>query len=423
MSVGAVEEIRTTSPRQAVAPREKRHDAESETTKGARQMAEVDLPPRVAAHAAHLLPDLEAVADQLERNPQVVMRRAFPDTGSGSKTRAIVGPAGGLEEKTVSRVEAAISAERQRLLEVGARALESLRNDGPSAALTTEAQLGIEAIVSVARPALTIDDGAFGDPPPPWDQILGPHRERIRNTTLSVGRIGVRGLPQVPYAGTGFMVAEDVVMTNCHVARVFSQSESNGAWSFQPGLEADLDFVEDPDTQMAIGGPPTGVRIDDVIGIHPALDLALLRVTPSEAADGMAKPLTLMSRDPGPLAGRNVYVLGYPAPDYRNDRAVQRSIFGDRYFVKRLQPGAGMAPPAGAIFRMEPCSAGTEQDDVMFHDASTLGGNSGSCVVDLESNQVIGLHFAGQYMQYNEAVALWRLADDPLLVRAGVNFG
>jgi hypothetical protein len=26
-------------------------------------------------------------------------------------------------------------------------------------------------------------------------------------------------------------------------------------------------------------------------------------------------------------------------------------------------------------------------------------------------------------MQYNEAVALWRLADDPLLVRAGVNFG
>jgi hypothetical protein len=52
-----------------------------------------------------------------------------------------------------------------------------------------------------------------------------------------------------------------------------------------------------------------------------------------------------------------------------------------------------------------------------------LGGNSGSCVVDLETNQVIGLHFAGQYMQYNEAVALWRLADDPLLGRAGVNFG
>jgi hypothetical protein len=129
-----------------------------------------------------------------------------------------------------------------------------------------------------------------------------------------------------------------------------------------------------------------------------------------------------MSRDPGPLAGRNLYVLGYPAPDYRNDAALQRSIFGDRYFVKRLQPGAAMAPPENAVMRLEPCSSGAEPHDVMFHDASTLGGNSGSCVVDLESGQVIGLHFAGKYMEYNEAVALWRLVDDPLLTRAGVNF-
>jgi hypothetical protein len=35
---------------------------------------------------------------------------------------------------------------------------------------------------------------------------------------------------------------------------------------------------------------------------------------------------------------------------------------------------------------------------------------------------VIGLHFAGMYMQYNEALALWRLVDDPLLTAAGVNF-
>ena len=58
----------------------------------------------------------------------------------------------------------------------------------------------------------------------------------------------------------------------------------------------------------------------------------------------------------------------------------------------------------------------------MFHDAPRLGGDSGRCVVDLDSNQVIGLHFAGKYMQYNEAVALWRLVDDPLLTDAGVNF-
>jgi hypothetical protein len=377
--------------------------------------------PDVAAHANHLLPDLEAVAKRLEDNPRDVMARAFPDSEARPKSRAIVGPRAGMPPLADDRLDAALSAERRRLLEVGASALEILRTEGPAAVLTAEAQLGIEAIVSIARPALMLEDGTFGDPPPPWDGILGPYRRGIRTAAMSVGRIGVRGLPHLPYAGTGFLVAEDVVMTNCHVARVFSESRSDGDWSFQPGLEVHLDFVEDPDAQRP---DPSrgGVRIDGVIGIHPALDLALLRVTAPVAGDGMAKPLTVMSRDPGPLEGRSLYVLGYPAPDHRNDTVVQRSIFGDRYFVKRLQPGAAMAPPINAVIPAGPCSTGAETDDVMFHDASTLGGNSGSCVIDLDTNQVIGLHFAGLYLRYNEAVALWRLVDDPLLTAAGVNF-
>ena len=380
-------------------------------------MADEGSMPDVAAHAAHLLPHLEAVAEQLERNPGAVMRRAFPDSDPGSGSRAIVGPKSGLPPMAADRIDAALSAERKRLLEVGASALDTLRAEGPGAVLSAEARLGIEAIVSVARPAMVLQDGAFADPPAPWADILGPFRQSIRTTAMSVGRIGVPGLPQLPYAGTGFMVAEDAVMTNCHVAMVFSQNGADGEWSFQPGLEANLDLVEDPDAQPADAASPRIVPIEGVIGIHPALDLALLRVT-----DGLATPLPIMSRDPGPLEGRNVYVLGYPAPDYRNDAAILRSIFGDRYFVKRLLPGAAMAPPADATIRMKPCSSGAEPDDVIFYDCSTTGGVSGSPVVDLDSNQVIGLHFAGKYMQYNEAVALWRLVDDPLLTDAGVNF-
>ena len=380
-------------------------------------MAKEGSMPDVAAHAAHLLPHLEAVAEQLERNPGAVLRRAFPDSDPGSGSRAIVGPKSGLPPMAADRIDAALSAERKRLLEVGASALDTLRAEGPGAVLSAEARLGIEAIVSVARPAMVLQDGAFADPPAPWADILGPFRQSIRTTAMSVGRIGVPGLPQLPYAGTGFMVAEDAVMTNCHVAMVFSQNGADGEWSFQPGLEANLDLVEDPDAQPADAASPRIVPIEGVIGIHPALDLALLRVT-----DGLATPLPIMSRDPGPLEGRNVYVLGYPAPDYRNDAATLRSIFGDRYFVKRLLPGAAMAPPADATIRMEPCSSGAEPDDVIFYDCSTTGGVSGSPVVDLDSNQVIGLHFAGKYMQYNEGVALWRLVDDPLLTDAGVNF-
>jgi hypothetical protein len=383
-------------------------------------MAE-DSTPDVAAHATHLLPHLEAVAQQLERNPGTVMRRAFPDTDPGSGSRAIVGPGSGLPPLAVDRVGAALSAERKRLLEVGVEALETLRVGGSSVALTPQAQLGIEAIVSVARPALMLRDGAFDDAPPPWDDILGPYRDGIRTAAMSVGRIGVPGLPQVPYAGTGFLVAEDAVMTNCHVAMVFARAGGDGKWSFQRGLGANLDFVEDPDARHRDAASHSVTSIEGIIGVHPDLDLALLRIRPVER-DGRVKPLRLMSHDPGPPTGRNLYVLGYPAPDYRNDARVQRSIFGERYFVKRLQPGAAMAPPPGATIRMEPCSMGVEQDDVMFHDASTLGGNSGGCVVDLESNHVIGLHIGGEYMHYNQAVALWRLVDDPLLTRAGVHF-
>ena len=40
----------------------------------------------------------------------------------------------------------------------------------------------------------------------------------------------------------------------------------------------------------------------------------------------------------------------------------------------------------------------------MEHDASTLGGNSGSAVIDLETGEAVGLHFAGSYLQANYAV-------------------
>ena len=386
-------------------------------------MAARDPTQHVAAHAAHLMPHLEAVAQQFERRPQTVMRRAFTTSASSSRRRAIVGPKSGLPPLADDRIDPALSAERKRLLELGASALDTLRTEGPDAELTAESQLGIEAIVSVARPALLMQEGEFGEPPPPWDDILAPYRESIRASAGSVGRIGVGGLPQVPYAGTGFLVGEDVVMTNCHVARVFAQSGPEDDWSLRTGLEPNLDFRDDPDVERTGSSSQMDLRINEVIGIHPTLDLALLRVTPPDAGNGAARPLTVMSEDPGPLAGRNLYVLGYPAPDRRNNPTIQRSIFGDQYFVKRLQPGAVMPRQPGAAIRAEPCSMGTEPADVLFHDASTLGGNSGSCVVDLDTGQAIGLHFGGQYMHYNVAVALWRLADDPLLARAGVTFG
>lgn len=56
------------------------------------------------------------------------------------------------------------------------------------------------------------------------------------------------------------------------------------------------------------------------------------------------------------------------------------------------------------------------------HDCSTLGGNSGSCIVNLETHRIVGLHFGGRFRITNEAVNLTKLASDPLIKKAELNF-
>ena len=90
------------------------------------------------------------------------------------------------------------------------------------------------------------------------------------------------------------------------------------------------------------------------------------------------------------MVGRDIAVVGYPAFDPRNPADVQNSVFGSVYYVKRLQPGKLGARRAIRSFE--------NTVSAMTHDASTLGGNSGSAVLDVASGKIVGLHFAGVYL-------------------------
>jgi hypothetical protein len=59
---------------------------------------------------------------------------------------------------------------------------------------------------------------------------------------------------------------------------------------------------------------------------------------------------------------------------------------------------------------------------VIEHDATTLGGNSGSPVADPTTHHVIGPHVGGRYGLGNSAVPLCMLIGDPLLAKGGVKF-
>ena len=376
----------------------------------------------VQQRTRRLLPDLKRVQEVLRTTPpDELLRgtfrreeapRTMESVASGGlegvsfgeeavPTSAPSGPASGLPQNEL--VERALQAQREATLEAGRRGLERLSQEGVDVSLSAEEEIGLEAIVLlVGRPALLIQDGRFLQPPADWT-VLESHREAIEKTIRSVGRIEVDGHPNLEWVGTGSLVARDILMTNRHVAVEFTSPRGNGKWGITPGMRARVDFREEH------GGMRSSEhRIKGLIGIHGRYDMALFRIEPGE---DLPDPLPL-SGEPAPveeLPGRNLYVVGYPAWDgRRNDPEPMQRLFANIYNVKRLQPGTFMRYLTG--------------NNLFTHDCSTLGGNSGSPVIDLDSHQIIGLHFGGRFRQSNNAVALWQLRNDPLIQFAGLKF-
>jgi hypothetical protein len=368
------------------------------------------------------LPDLDEL---VERYEQEAMEEAF---GLAFQAEAA---ARGARATELPAIQQAADEMRRRVIEVGRRTILKIHDEGPDVELEPEERVGLEAIVAIeGRPAILIQDGHFLAPPMKW-QILEEKRNGIERTCRSVGRIEVEGHPSFDYVGTGFLVAEDVIMTNRHVAEIFAQKElrseppstsfsllrlleilfgirrrQEAYWEFKAGMTPRVDYVEE------LGAPESAeFSIEGVIGVHEVFDLALLRLAREARTVGgpPPEPLAIAAEpaDVGPDS--QVYVVGYPAWDgRRNDPEHMRQIFSNIFNVKRLQPGEMREV--------------LEAESLFIHDCSTLGGNSGSCVVDLESNRVVGLHFGGRYLKGNHAVALWKLVDDPLLKEAGVKF-
>jgi len=200
----------------------------------------------------------------------------------------------------------------------------------------------------------------------------------------------------LPYAGTGFVVGQGLIATNRHVAQIFAQGL--GLTIRYRAGDAAIDFkrqVDAPDDERT-----AYLSVRAVEMIHPYWDMALLRV------DGLPtdRMLRLSVKSPEELLDRNVVVIGYPARDERNDVALQDRIFNRTYNVKRLQPG---------VIRTRAKVQSFENTvNAVTHDASTLGGNSGSAVIEVDTGEIVALHFAGEYLKANYAVPMYELARD-----------
>jgi len=278
-------------------------------------------------------------------------------------------------------------------------AVAEIRKSGVDATLSESQQSALEAIVMLSgRPALFVKRDTFALPDGDWE-LLAPFRPSISRSLQSVGRIGVSAKYGVPYAGTGFVVAPGLVMTNRHVVENYVAG-AGASWTLDPGAGMVIDFKQEFGVADQLSFAVTGVEWVDN---RDDVDLALLRVESVTTAGGARMPLPapLRLQQDGGYAntGNNVYVVGYPAADpRRNDNEQMHRVFYGVYEKKRIAPGR-----VASIDTVH---------GLLTHDCSTLGGNSGSCVVDLSTNSVIGLHFAGDYLEENFAVLLPALSAD-----------
>ena len=180
--------------------------------------------------------------------------------------------------------------------------------------------------------------------------------------------------------------------------RASSLSEKATVLTFKMGLRGqmggDVDFLQEIDN-------PKKLVFKLVRPLHieepPGPDVAFFEI---EMVSGDARLATRIDLAATIAATQEVATIGYPAYDSRiPEPDLMERIYGKVYNKKRLAPGS--------VTRVE--------EALLWHNCTTLGGNSGSVVFDLNSGQALGLHFSGSFLVTNYAVradVVKKLLDD-----------
>lgn len=259
-------------------------------------------------------------------------------------------------------------------------------------------RMALETIVREGRPALLVQREAIMFAGSEADSSAKPICERLRQAVdiiqpllPQVGRIDSANYPgNVPYLGTGWLVDRNIIVTNRHVAELIARADGH-QFVFKPGrfgdvMQVSVDYRREHEVRAA-----AVAKVKRVIWMETdpkKADIAFLEV--ETADDGRERaPFKLARKDAADATP--VAVIGYPARAGQSvipDQAWMESIFGKTYDIKRVAPGLMGAASRGWA----------------THDCTTLGGNSGSVVVDMNTGEAVALHFAGQYMVENYAV-------------------
>jgi trypsin-like peptidase len=245
------------------------------------------------------------------------------------------------------------------------RAVEKLRTGGRL--LPTELE-ALEVGIRRARPALRIEKGRL-----PVSSSLG-----LDDAARAVFESSLPGIASVGWSwdiplATAFQVAPCVLVTCAHVAeRLLHDSEALARGHFVARFDTDEHREE------------RAIPITGVLALHPMEDVAFLEM----GSDGPLAQGLRLAREPKLLRSRRVLGVGYPIYSDGNPPWVD-ALFENVYGVKRASPGELLGV----------------EGERLFHDCTTLSGNSGSPLFELRTGLVVGIHASGQFAWRNTAVS------------------
>lgn len=220
-----------------------------------------------------------------------------------------------------------------------------------------------------------------------WRKLLTDNAPNLNRHMTAIGRVNVSNF-NTDFVGTSWVIDDGLIVTNRHVASLFAEASGAG-FTFKLGFDArtaigvNVDFLEE------FGNAALDeVPVERIVWVAPDTgpDVAFLKLKSKSTPVGRIK-LALATE--ATRAKLPVAVIGYPASDPRfSDQDLARKIFGNVFDKKRVAVGNLLGVG----------------ESVVTHSCSTLGGNSGSPVVDIGTGKVVGLHNRGVEFIENDAV-------------------
>jgi Trypsin-like peptidase domain len=229
-----------------------------------------------------------------------------------------------------------------------------------------------------------------------WRLAVDQYRETILDVCSATGALQVRDtlLPRSPWVqGTAWLIAPDLAVTNRHVllppgggTAIARRIPGTTRARMKGDYAVSLNFVFDDGARAGRECLYQVIEVPFVAEERDPVDAAVLKV--SHAAGPSPAPLAVSEASAFDI--ERLYVVGQPGLMPLLPEPV-RLVFGDPDERKRVSFGQIMEP--------------SEEDPAeIVHDASTIGGYSGGCVMGFLNREVRALHYWGDTSAGNRAI-------------------